>query len=235
MKENGEIELSFDKKEGKDMINIPISNSVLYREKTLIEIAKLLNKEMDGSFYISEFNLSLFNPNEINVLCNNCNNFNDIQYLIMEVKLSYKKRDEMILQLKIDESIISKLKGKKVLYLGVLGEDSDKDIIRINKVDFNCVIIAIKDSKLFNRNVFMFYDWELTKRVDNIENELSNIKNELSNLKNEIKIKFSNIKTELSELRKSLVVKKIKNEKKKVIFTKKKRKREKKDSKNNIN
>ena len=58
-----------------------------------------------------------------------------------------------------------KLKGKKVLYLGVLGEDSDKDIIRINKVDFNCVIIAIKDSKLFNRNVFMFYDWELTKRV----------------------------------------------------------------------
>jgi hypothetical protein len=38
MKENGEIELLFHKEEGKDMINIPISKAVLYREKTLIEI-----------------------------------------------------------------------------------------------------------------------------------------------------------------------------------------------------
>ena len=110
-------------------------------------------KRGGGSLYFPEFNLSLQNNNDIKVIYNNCTNFNDIHYLIMEVKLNFRKIEDMMFQLKTDESIIKTIKNDKILYLGVIGEEPNYDTrVKINPINFNCIIFLIKNSKLFKRN-----------------------------------------------------------------------------------
>ena len=150
---------------------------------------------------------------------------------------------EMVGQLRKDESIIRELKGERVLYLGVLGEVPNFFQIKEVNVNFNCLIFGLKKSKFFDRNVCMFYDWKLIKKVSNIENELSNIRSEfstelsnirrefsteLSNIRREFSTELSNIRTELSELKKIIFDNKVKKVKQSVNFTKKKEKEKKK-------
>ena len=246
LEENGEIEISYRGHEGKDeKISIGKDRKLIARESTAIDIQNFSEKETDGLFCISEFNLSSFNMNEIEVIYQNIKDFKDIHYLAIEVKLSGGKMSEMVGQLRKDESIIRELKGERVLYLGVLGEVPNFFQIKEVNVNFNCLIFGLKKSKFFDRNVCMFYDWKLIKKVSNIENELSNIRSEfstelsnirrefsteLSNIRREFSTELSNIRTELSELKKIIFDNKVKKVKQSVNFTKKKRKREKKDN-----
>ena len=64
LEENGEIEISYRGHEGKDeKISIGKDRKLIARESTAIDIQNFSEKETDGLFCISEFNLSSFNMN----------------------------------------------------------------------------------------------------------------------------------------------------------------------------
>ena len=112
---------------------------VRYYVQTKVEIGKIFEKEIDGIFSITKFDLSLFNYNEIEILYNNCVNFQDFHYLVMEAKYSSSKLDEIVEQLKKDHSIISNLKNEKVLYLGIMNDYMPA----YNFINHNLILIVL--------------------------------------------------------------------------------------------
>ena len=94
-----------------------------------------------------------------------------------------------------------------------------ENIIIENKLDFNCVILAIKKFTFFQE----FYDCQLIKRVDNIELQISKIKEQIKKAIFNMDIKILNI----SDTLKKIDEKTFNDYKKKKvkIFLKKKRKK----------
>lgn len=157
---------------------------------------------MDGLFSINNFDLSLFNPNEIKEVYNNCGDSKDFRYLVMEVKYSSSKLGEMVEQLKKDHFIISNLIDGKVLYLGITNYDMP---IHLNlDLEFDCKIIMTKKCKLFGRELQKFYDWKLIKRVTKIEEEVTTINSRLDALAiglDELRQGFVELKRGFDELK----------------------------------
>ena len=66
-----QVEMSFSNEQGigKNLIiNHNDTSRVKYYVQTKVEIGKVFQKEMDGIFFITKFDLSLFNYNEIEIL-----------------------------------------------------------------------------------------------------------------------------------------------------------------------
>lgn len=208
--ENSKLEVYYKNKKGeeKSFIVNDTKASTFYRIETLVNIGKIENKEMDGSFSIPNFDLSLFNQTEINVIYNKYDTSKYYQYCILEAKLSCSKFEEMVSQLEKDYHIISQLTKKNVIYLGILNDYNIDNIYYKNiNIKFDCVIFSIKNSIFFGRDVRQFYDWQLIKRVNKLETEISDLRNEVAEVKKDIsdmKIDISSIKNEFSELKETV-------------------------------
>ena len=96
------------------------TSRVKYYVQTKVEIGNVMEKEMDGFFSITKFDLNVFNSNEIEILYNNFGNYQDFNYLVMDAKYNFSKLAEMIDQLEKDHFIISNIKTKRVCYLGIV-------------------------------------------------------------------------------------------------------------------
>ncbi len=89
-----EVEMPFTNQKGVKktlIINHNDTSRVKYYAQTKVEIGQVFQKEMDGIFYITKFDLSLFNYKEIEILYNNCGNSKDFHYLDMEAIYSSSK------------------------------------------------------------------------------------------------------------------------------------------------
>ena len=205
--ENSKLEVCYKNKKGEELSFI-VNNtnaSTFYRMETLVNIGKIENKEMDGSFSIPNFDLSLFNPKELKVIYKKYDTSKYYQYCILEAKLSFSKFGEMLSQLEKNYHIISQLTEKNVIYLGILNDYNIDNIYYKNiNIKFDCVIFSIKNFIFFGRDVTKFYDWQLIKKVNKLEKEISDLRNEVSAVKKEIQIKnedISNIKIDVSSIK----------------------------------
>jgi hypothetical protein len=166
----------------------------------------------------------------------------------MEAKYSSFKLDEILEQLKKDHSIISNLKNEKVLYLGIMNDYMAAYNFINLYLNFDCIIMLIKNYIFYGRDVRRFYDWGLIQNVTEMKNDISILKNDISILKNEIAILksgFDDLKGGFDDLKvkldliisnmsiKRVTLRKIKNKKK--YLASKKRKRDKKDKNDNNN
>ena len=184
-----QVVMSFrsEKEKGKTLTIAHNNTSrVKYYVQTKVEIGNVMEKEMDGLFSITKFDLNVFNSNEIEILYNNFGNYQDFNYLVMEAKYNFSKLAEMIDQLEKDHFIISNIKTKRVCYLGIVNGKIPTHNFRNLKLDFDCIIISIKKYNFFDRDVRKFYDWGLIQRVIETKKEIGDIKNEIVDVKNEI-------------------------------------------------
>lgn len=180
-------------------------DSSIFLENTSLKINKSLKKEVDGIFNLSNFDLKKFDPKETCIIFNNCSKFDDFELLVLEAKLSFTKGSEMVEQIKKDNYILSYSSNKKVLFLGIIYENSNNDIIENLSVNFPCIILLVKHGKFFGKDISKFYDWQLIKRVNKIEYDLSEFKNEFQKGTNELKDEISVIKTDISRMKAQLI------------------------------
>ena len=81
--------------------------SITYQKTLRIINFKVKEIKIDGSFLIKNFNLSVFNADEIDILCNNLSpqEYASFNYCILEAKLSIKKFDELIKEIIRDKEV----------------------------------------------------------------------------------------------------------------------------------
>ena len=81
--------------------------SITYQKTLRIINFKVKEIKIDGSFLIKNFNLSVFNADEIDILCNNLSpqEYASFNYCILEAKLSIKKFDEVTKEIIRDKEV----------------------------------------------------------------------------------------------------------------------------------
>ena len=81
--------------------------SITYQKTLRIINFKVKEIKIDGSFLIKNFNLSVFNADEIDILCNNLSlqEYASFNYCILEAKISKKKFDELIKEIIRDKEV----------------------------------------------------------------------------------------------------------------------------------
>ena len=158
--------------------------------KIIVSVSKKI--EMDGSFNINNFSLNSFNHDEIVVHYNGISDFSSYNYAIIEAKLSQKKLREMIPQLKKDKFVTKKISDKKILFIGFINSDHLEDDISKEIAGYNLLILGIKNSHLFKREVTKYYDWELIKEI---KNEINGIKKDIKEMRTHFDNKFEELKS----------------------------------------
>ena len=154
---------------------------------------------------MTKFDLSLFNYKEKENLYNNCGNSQDFHYLVMEAKYSSSKLNEIIEQK--DHSIISNLKKEKVLYLGIMNDNMPAYNFKNLHLNFDCIIMLIKNHIFYDRDVRRFYDWGHIQSVTEMKNEIAVLKNDITVLKNDftaLKSGFDELKSGFADLKAKL-------------------------------
>lgn len=165
--------------------------------------------EIDALYKIREFDLSIFDKREIEILYNNINEKHDFSYVAIEIKLSQKKIPDMIKQLIDDKKILKKIIRKPILYLGIVNYEKknaqeDNNIERI-PIDLDCLILGVKNGVFFGREVNENIDWKLIS--DFMEFKVS-VENQFLKFEK----KFLRIEKKIDDLT-SLLQKKLKREK----------------------
>ena len=165
--------------------------------KIIVSVSKKI--EMDGSFNINNFSLNSFNHDEIVVHYNGISDFSSYNYAIIEAKLSQKKLKDMIAQLKKDKFVTKKISDKKILFIGFINSDHLEDDISKEIAGYNLLILGIKNSHLFKREVTKYYDWELIKEIKNeinsLKKDINGIKKDIKELRNHFDNKFEELKS----------------------------------------
>ena len=152
-----------------------------------VEIGKLTEIEVDGSFNFDGSGFG-FNKEEVNILFTNVNNtqMSSYNYIILEIKLSKTKIQELIGQLLKDKQIMEKIYNKKFLYVGFINSKNiDIDISSIIG-DLNLIIFGLKKNVFASRDMRRFYDWDIIHNVKLLNSEVSEIKKQIGEIKNQI-------------------------------------------------
>ena len=123
---------------------------------------------------------------------NGISDFSSYNYTIIESKLSQKKLKEMIAQLKKDKFVTKKISDKKILFIGFINSDHLEDDISKEIAGYNFLILGIKHSHLFKREVTKYYDWELIKEI---KNEINGIKKDIKEMRTHFDNKFEELKS----------------------------------------
>ena len=203
MKEDGSLTIS----RGNIMNNHPtvidtrINMHMIFGNHEL-SISKTKNIEMNGTFKIANFNINLFDRNEVSVIYNNVkiNEEKPFQYIVIETAFNKASMQDMAIQMKRDKLFLEKMIPKRILYCGIVNI-KERDNIFIN-FDFDCIILGITNDTLFGKDVSKNYDWEnkrdiksmkaqireLESRVSAVESRVSAVENVLTQLVEEIRI-----------------------------------------------
>ena len=98
----------------------------------------------------------------------------------------------MIAQLKKDKFVTKKISDKKILFIGFINSDHLEDDISKEIAGSNLLILGIKNSHLFKREVTKYYDWELIKEI---KNEINGLKKDIKEMRNLFDNKFEQLKS----------------------------------------
>ena len=146
-----------------------------------ITISSYKEMEIDGFFKIKGFSKDMFSEKEVSIIYSDIDNekCKNIQYCIMEAKLSPKKVNKLIQQIRLDNNLLKVLNITNAIIIGFINssEINDKDHFKHLK-NFNCVIYGIKNSKLCNKNITYPIDWDVNEKVDKIYEIISKMQKE---------------------------------------------------------
>ena len=146
-------------------------------------VSEIKSIEMNGAFKIANFNIDLFDRNEISVIYNNVkiNEEKPIQYIVIESAFNKASIQDMAIQMKRDKLFLEKMIPKRILYLGIVNiKERDKAIINF---DFDCIILGINDT-FFGKSITKYYDWEIKKDIKSIKAQIGELESGVSSVEN---------------------------------------------------
>ena len=157
-------------------LHIPFRNHELF-------VSEIKSIEMNGAFKIANFNINLFDRNEISVIYNNVkiNEEKPIQYIVIESAFNKASIQDMAIQMKRDKLFLEKMIPKRILYFGIVNiKERDK---AINNFDFDCIILGINDT-FFGKSITKYYDWEIKKDIKSIKAQIGELESRISSVEN---------------------------------------------------
>jgi hypothetical protein len=148
-----------------------------------ISISETKNIEMYEAFKIDNFNINSFNINEIAVIHNGIKNGEKKPFEYMVIESSFNMED-MINQIKKDKSILEKMIPKRILYLGISNnKEVDKSIIDF---DGDFIIIGIKSSTFFGKDVSKYCDFENRKDIKSLKTQFEELKSRVASIESRV-------------------------------------------------
>lgn len=172
--------------------------------------------EIDGFFKIKNFSVNQFNENEVEILYNNISKEEEtnFQYLTIEAKLSPKRINELMKQIRKDNKYLKLINKKPAVILGFINSDDVKYKNHFNSLkNIKCVIYGIKHSKLCGKNIVQPIDWDTSKKVDDLKAEVSDLKAEVGDLKEKLDEIYNYVIEKKNEEKEQIGRKKEKKEK----------------------
>ena len=157
-----------------------------------ITISSYKEMEIDGFFKIKGFSKDMFSEKEVSIIYSNIDNekCKNIQYCIMEAKLSPKKVNKLIQQIRLDNNLLKVLNITNAIIIGFINSSEINDKKHFNTLkNFNCIIYGIKDSKLCNKNITYPIDWDLNERFDKFSDNIISKIEKLTKLVKEMREK----------------------------------------------
>ena len=189
---NDDFSLSYRDSKNKKWQIIEKEKSAIKSNITLngknISVSPTKEIEIDGFYQINNFKVELFDEKEVNIIFNNINKEEEIefQYAVLEVKLSKKKVGELALQLKKDHAFV-KLLEKQAIFLGFINDKSvDSKEYKKYLKDIPCVIYGVQNSIFCKRNVVHQYDWLLISEFKYFKNQFDELLEKVNGIVNYI-------------------------------------------------
>ena len=178
-------------------------NKFVIGKKNLI-IGFMQKIEVDGIFLANSADISKFKKEEIQIIYNNVdyNQLEKYKYIIIEIKLSQNRVDELTAQLIRDKFVFELITKKENLFLGFT-QAEDIEFEHEDKMkNINFILLGVKNSYFGERKVDEFIDW---KAIENNNRKMDNFKKEINNrfetFENKILNELKNIKNMIAEQR----------------------------------
>ena len=155
-----------------------------------INISKYKEIEIDGFFELKNFKVNLFDDKEISIIYSNIENDEEGKYThaAIEAKLSHKKTEGLIKQLKKDKHLLDICEYKSTILIGFINSAKVVPIDFKEKLkNIKCVIYGIKNSIFHGKNVVRPIDWNLERNFENFKKQVTT---KLDKIYNYLKINF---------------------------------------------
>ena len=155
-----------------------------------INISKYKEIEIDGFFELKNFKVNLFDDKEISIIYSNIENDEEGKYThaAIEAKLSHKKTEGLIKQLKKDKHLLDICEYKSTILIGFINSAKIVSIDFKEKLkNIKCVIYGIKNSIFHGKNVVRPIDWNLERNFENFKKQVTT---KLDKIYNYLKINF---------------------------------------------
>ena len=155
-----------------------------------INISKYKEIEINGFFELKNFKVNLFDDKEISIIYSNIEIDEEGKYThaAIEAKLSHKKTEGLIKQLKKDKHLLDICEYKSTILIGFINS------AKVVPIDFKerlknikCVIYGIKNSIFHGKNVVRPIDWNLVKSFEDFKKQVTT---QLDKIYNYLKINF---------------------------------------------
>ena len=149
--------------------------------------------EVDGIFSEKSADISKFNKEEIELVYNNVDfkNLKKYEYIIVEIKLSQKRINDLTDQLIRDKFVFELITKKENLFLGFTKGKDIKFQLEDKIEGINFILLGLKNSYLGERKMDQFLDWKTIQDLDNLKKDLNNrfetFDNKFLNVLNELK------------------------------------------------
>ena len=164
-------------------------NLELKGENTTIIVHPYREIEIDGFFRVNIFSVNQFNDGEVSIVYSNIKKEEEkhFKYAIIEAKLSPRKVNDLIKQIRKDSHLL-KLFGKKSgVILDFINSKDIKDKKHFNNLkNIKCVVYGIKDSMLCGKDVTQPIDWDLDIKVTNLTKNVTNLTKDVTNLTKDV-------------------------------------------------
>ena len=155
-----------------------------------INISKYKEIEIDGFFELKNFKVNLFDDKEISIIYSNIENDEEGKYThaAIEAKLSHKKTEGLIKQLKKDKHLLDICEYKSTILIGFINSAKVVPIDFKEKLkNIKCAIYGIKNSIFHGKNVVRPIDWNLVKSFEDFKKQVTT---QLDKIYNYLKINF---------------------------------------------
>ena len=100
----------------------------------------------------------------------------EFKYAVLEIKLSKNRIKEMIEQIKRDKGVMEKIVKEKILYIGFVNSDHIDQKIDEEVKGLNFILIGIKNSHFYGRDVIQNIDWNTVDKVKALTSKIDAIK-----------------------------------------------------------
>ena len=154
--------------------NEEINKFVIGGKKLAIGLRQKI--EVGGIFSAKSADISKFNKEEIELVYNNVDfkNLKKYEYIIVEIKLSQKRINDLTDQLIRGKFVFELITKKENLFLGFTKGKDIKFQLEDKMEGINFILLGLKNSYFGERQMDQFLDWKTIQDLDNLKKDLNN-------------------------------------------------------------